>query len=206
VTRWLARRLGWRRLDSGALYRLAAIAAEDAGVDPDDGAAVAALCHALDAVFDERDGRESIRLNGRDVTARLRLESVGGLASRISAQPAVRAALLQRQRDYRQPPGLVADGRDMGTVVFTDAPLKLFLDADPDERARRRWQQLSKAGVDAKLVDLQAEVRARDARDRNRETAPLRPAVDAVLIDTTQLSTQAVEHRIAAVLAERGLG
>lgn len=206
VTRWLAQRLGWRRLDSGALYRLAAIAAEDAGVSPDNGAAVAALCRALDAEFDERDGRESVRLNGRDVTARLRLESIGGLASQISLQPAVRTALLQRQRDYRQPPGLVADGRDMGTVVFADAPLKLFLDADPDERARRRWRQLSEAGVNAKLADLQAEVRARDARDRNRETAPLRQADDAVLIDTTQLSAQAVENRIAAILVERGVG
>lgn len=204
VTRWLARRLGWHRLDSGALYRLAAIAAQDAGLSSEDADGIGRLCQQLDADFSEIDDAERVLLGGRDVTAQLRLESVGGMASVISAYPAVRSALLARQRDYRQPPGLVADGRDMGTVVFPDAPLKIFLDASAEERARRRWLQLSTAGTDAKLADLHADVCARDERDRNRATAPLRAASDAILIDTTRLSTNAVESRIEDLLAERG--
>ena len=204
VTRWLARRLGWHRLDSGALYRLAAIAARDAGLSDQDVDGVSRLCQQLDADFSETDGAEHVLLGGRDVTTQLRLESVGGMASVISAYPAVRSALLARQHHYRQPPGLVADGRDMGTVVFPDAPLKIFLDASAEERARRRWLQLSASGTDAKLADLHADVCARDERDRNRTTAPLRAAGDAIVIDTTRLSTDAVESRIEDLLAERG--
>lgn len=206
VTRWLAQRLAWHRLDSGALYRLAAIAADKAGVPSDDADAIAALCRQLNAEFSNDDGSERVRLNGEDVTTQLRQESVGGMASMISAHPAVREALLARQHHYRRAPGLVADGRDMGTVVFTDAPLKVFLDASAEERARRRWLQLSASGVNARLVDLHAEVCARDERDRNRATAPLRPADDAFVIDTTRLSTDAVESRIEDLLLENGFG
>lgn len=204
VTRWLARTLGWHRLDSGALYRLTALAALDRGIDSDDAAGLAAVAAALDVSFDEVGEDECIRLDGREVTARVRAEATGGLASKVSAHPAVRRALLHRQRGFRRAPGLVADGRDMGTVVFDDAPLKLFLDADGDERAQRRWRQLRDAGADAKLADLQAEVRARDERDRTRDVAPLRPADDAIVIDSTRLSIDDVERRIEAILAERG--
>jgi cytidylate kinase len=205
VTRWLAQKLGWHRLDSGALYRILALVAQRAGVDLADSAAVAALARAMTIRFDgATESDEAILVDGRDWTADVRTEATGALASKIAAVPEVRAALLQRQRDFRQPPGLVADGRDMGTVVFGDADLKIFLEADADERARRRWLQLSTAGVNASLVDLCTEVRARDERDRTRSVAPLRPADDAIRVDTTHLSPSQVLDRIGALAAERG--
>lgn len=206
VARWLALRLGWHRLDSGALYRLAAIAATNAAIPSDDADAIAALCRRLNVEFSKDKRNERIRLDGEDVTTRLRQESVGKLASMISAHPAVRAALLTRQQQCRRAPGLVADGRDMGTVVFPDASLKIFLDASAAERVHRRWLQLSASGVNAKLTDLHAEVNARDERDRNRATAPLRPADDAFVIDTTRLSTDDVESRIEVLLQQSGFG
>ena len=205
VARWLAKHLGWHWLDSGALYRLAAIASRTAGVPPDDAEGIAALCRSLDVGFDEEGDTGRVWLAGADVSDQLRLESTGALASILSAYPAVRSALLERQRAYRRSPGLVADGRDMGTVVFPDAPLKLFLDAKAEERARRRWLQLREAGVNARLDDLHADVDTRDARDRDRSASPLRPASDAVVMDTTQMSVDVVEHKIAALVAERGL-
>src|SRR5581483_10706225 len=148
---------------------------------------------------------EGILVNGANVTRRVRSEEAGGLASQIASAPAVRTALLERQRAFRQMPGLVADGRDMGTVVFPDALLKIFLDATPEERAQRRLKQLSQAGIAATLSSLCEEIRARDDRDRNRAVAPLKPAPDAILVDTTGLSPDAVLARVAQLLRDRRL-
>ncbi|MBL6749401.1 MAG: (d)CMP kinase [Nevskia sp.] len=206
VTRWLAQRLGWHRLDSGALYRILALAADRAGIGPERPDAVAALAPGLAIEFrGHSEADEAVLVDGRDVTAALRQERTGGLASRIAAAPAVRAALLQRQRDFRRPPGLVADGRDMGTVVFPDAVLKLFLDADAEARARRRWLQLREKDVDASLIDLCADVRARDERDRSRTAAPLVPATDAVVVDTTSMSAAEVLQTVERLLGSAGL-
>jgi cytidylate kinase len=205
VTRWIAEELRWHRLDSGALYRILALAAQKAGIDLADARAVAALAPTLDIRFvgtTEHD--EIIRVGGADWTVQIRAETTGALASRIAAAAEVRTALLQRQRDFREPPGLVADGRDMGTVVFPDADLKIFLDASIEARAHRRWLQLRAAGINASLIDLCTEVRKRDERDRTRSVAPLRPAEDAVLIETTHLSPAEVLDRIGTLVAERG--
>lgn len=205
LARAAAKRLGWHLLDSGALYRILALAALKRGIDLADTAAVAGLAPELDIRFADRDGREQIFVDGEEVGAQLRLESTGGAASRIAAVPQVRAALLQRQRDFMQPPGLVADGRDMGTIVFADAPLKVFLDASAEERARRRFRQLRDAGKPATIDALCVEIRERDRRDRERSTAPLRPADDAVVIDTTHLSADAVLAQVIDLVAARGL-
>ena len=206
VTRWLAETLNWHRLDSGALYRILALVAQETGLDLDDAGAVAALAPALEIRFagaTEQD--EAILVAARDRTAEIRAESTGTLASRIASAPAVRAALLQRQRDFRQPPGLVADGRDMGTVVFPDSCLKIFLDASPEARAERRWRQLSQAGVNARLIDMCEEVRARDERDRKRAVAPLAPAADAVVLDSTQMKPAEVLAEVGRLLRDRGI-
>lgn len=206
VARALSRRLGWHLLDSGALYRILALAAQRDGISLDDSARVAALAPRLDIVFSAAADAEAILVDGADVTAQLRLETTGGLASQIAAVPEIRSALLQRQRDFMQPPGLVADGRDMGTIVFPEAPLKIFLDASAEERARRRFRQLRDAGKPAKLDGLCAEIRARDLRDRQRATAPLRPAEDAVVIDTTHISADSVFAQVVDWVTVRGLG
>lgn len=207
VTRWLADKLRWHRLDSGALYRVLALVAQRAGVDLGDTPRVVELALRMSIRFQgATESDEAILVDGQDWTSDIRNESTGALASRIAAVPEIRAALLQRQRDFRELPGLVADGRDMGTVVFPEAELKIFLDADSDERARRRWLQLRTAGINASLIDLCAEVRARDERDRNRAVAPLRPAADAICIDTTHLPPAQVLDRIGALATERGLG
>jgi cytidylate kinase len=206
VTRWLANKLQWHRLDSGALYRILALAAEARGIDLKDFDAVAKISPQLDIEFtgnSERD--EAILVNGADLTRRVRSEEAGGLASQIATAPQVRKALLKRQRLFRRAPGLVADGRDMGTVVFPDAPLKIFLDATPEERARRRHLQLRQRGVPAKLSSLCEEIRARDDRDRNRSVAPLKPAPDAILVDTTGLDPEAVLARVDQLLRDRRL-
>ncbi|MES0873513.1 (d)CMP kinase [Sinimarinibacterium thermocellulolyticum] len=206
VTRWLAQRLrGWHRLDSGALYRILALAAHRRRVDLDDAAAVARLAPTLDIRFEgEREDDERILVDGQDWTRDLRRESTGALASKIAAAPPVRAALLQRQRDFRRAPGLIADGRDMGTVVFPDAALKIFMDASPEERAQRRLKQLSEKGIQATLAPLCEEIRARDERDRNRPVAPLKPAEQAEVVDTTGLSPEAVLARVEALLRRHG--
>ncbi|WP_020650431.1 (d)CMP kinase [Solimonas variicoloris] len=188
VTRWLAERLGYHRLDSGALYRILALAGHRRGIDLHDGDALARLAPALKIRFvGATEDDEAILVDGEDWTHDVRKESTGALASLIAAQPAVRAALLQRQRDFREAPGLVADGRDMGTIVFPDAALKIFMDASPDERAQRRLKQLRAKGIEATLAPLREEIRARDERDRNRPIAPLRPADGAQVVDTTGL-------------------
>jgi CMP/dCMP kinase len=203
VTRWLAQRLGWQRLDSGALYRILALAAVERGTDLADGDAVAGLAPglAIDFVGATEDD-EAIRVDWRDWTARIRAETTGALASRIATAPAVRAALLARQREFRQPPGLIADGRDMGTIVFPDAELKIFLDASPEERAARRLKQLKAKGIETTIAPLCEEIRARDERDRNRAVAPLRPAQDSEVVDTTGLSPEQVTAKVEALLRQ----
>jgi cytidylate kinase len=205
ISRLVAERLGWHLLDSGALYRLTALAAGKHGVALDDEAGLARVAAGLDVVFVAETQATRILLEGDDATATIRTEQVGDAASRIAALPAVREALLGRQRDFRKPPGLVADGRDMGTVVFTDAPLKIFLTASAEERARRRQLQLREAGVDASLSSLLKEIQARDARDMQRSVAPLKPADDAITLDTTRLTIPEVVDRLTELLTERGL-
>lgn len=206
VTRWLATHTGWHRLDSGALYRILALAAHRAGIPLDESERVAALAPALDIRFTgETEADEAILVGGEDWTATLREETTGDLASRIATAPVVRAALLQRQRDFRTAPGLIADGRDMGTVVFPDAVLKIFLDASAEARAERRHRQLSRKGLDVNLADLFAEVRARDERDRKRTVAPLVAAADAVTLDTTRMGVPEVLAEVARLLADRKL-
>lgn len=204
VSRILARRLRWHLLDSGALYRLVALAGQQRGLGPDDEAAHAAVAGGLDAVFEsDAAGNEHVRLDGHDVTLELRAETTGGAASRVAAMPAVRTALLERQRAFARPPGLVADGRDMGTVVFPAAELKVYLTATADERALRRHKQLKEKGLAANLADLSQEIRERDRRDSNRPVAPLRAAPDAVAIDSTGLTVEQVVARIHALAVER---
>lgn len=205
ISSLLADRLGWHLLDSGALYRLTAQAAVKHQVALDDEAALARLAEQLDVAFPVADGKPRTLLEGEDVGQVIRTEQAGELASQVAALPAVRQALLQRQRDFCQAPGLVADGRDMGTVVFPDAPLKIFLTASADERARRRYQQLQEAGVDASLSSLLKEIQARDARDTQRSVAPLKPADDAITLDSTRLSIPEVVDRLTELLAQRGL-
>jgi len=180
----VASALGYHLLDSGALYRATALAALDDGVDAEDEAALADLARRLSLRFDA----EQIALNGVDVTLALRREEVGVLASRISAWPQVRNALRQLQLSFRRLPGLVADGRDMGTVIFPDAPLKVFLTASAARRAERRYAQLRSKGISANIDSLRADLERRDARDQNRSVAPLRPAEDALLLDNSALS------------------
>lgn len=194
VAERVARALGFHFLDSGALYRLTALAAMKAGVPLDDEAGVAAQAAALPARF--RDGR--VWLGDDDVTEAIRAEAVGEGASKVAALPAVRAALMDRQRAYRQTPGLVADGRDMGTVIFPDAATKVFLTASAEARAERRYKQLIEKGNSASLSALVADMQARDARDTARAVAPLKPAPDALLLDTTHMD---IEAAVQAVLA-----
>ena len=201
VTRWLSSQTGYHRLDSGALYRILALASVEQGIPLEEVDAVAALAKNLDIQFiGETEDDEAIMVIGNDWTRRVRTEETGALASRIAVAPAVRSALLQRQHDFRKAPGLIADGRDMGTVVFPDAGLKLFMDASPEERATRREKQLRNAGIAVNFAALCQEIRVRDARDRGREVAPLKPADDAHLIDTTGLSPDEVIRRVKALL------
>ena len=177
----VARALRFHLLDSGSLYRLVALKASEAGASMDDAPAVAALAEALDVEF----APSRTVLDGRDVTEALRSEAISAAASRVAVHQPVRQALLARQRAFRRPPGLVADGRDMGTVVFPDASLKVFVSASPEERARRRHKQLIEKGISSTIEGLLRDIRERDARDASRTTAPLKPAADAVNLDTT---------------------
>lgn len=200
----LARKLGWHFLDSGALYRVLGWAALAHGVPLDDEAALAELAEKLDIRFEAEDDLVSVVIDGRPVGDALRTEAVADAASQVAAVPAVRAALLQKQRDFRRKPGLVADGRDMGTTVFADAGTKIFLTASAEERARRRHKQLKLKGFDVNLARLVEEIEQRDARDANRPTSPLRPAEDAIVIDTSEMSIDDVVDRILALVAKTG--
>jgi len=204
ITQMLARKLGWHLLDSGALYRLTALAAVRQGVSLDDENGLVKVAAGLDVAFEPTPEGEPVKviLAGQDVTADIRTESAGDNASKVAVIQSVRDALLQRQRDFRQAPGLVADGRDMGTVVFPDAPVKIFLTASAEERAQRRYSQLKDAGVDVNIDALLEEIRVRDERDMNRSAAPLKPADDAQVIDSTGLSIEEVLDRCMAAAGQ----
>lgn len=193
VAHQVADRLGWHTLDSGALYRLTALSCLRRQVDTTDEAQVERIAADLDIRFQY----PATYLEGEDVSEAIRQEEVGNLASQVATMPGVRAALLQRQRDFRVAPGLVGDGRDMGTVVFPDAPLKIFLLADAQVRAERRCKQLSEKGISANLASLLADLRARDERDRTRALAPLVPAQGAHVVDSSRLS---IEETVTIVL------
>jgi cytidylate kinase len=189
----VAERLGFRYLDSGALYRVVALAAARQGVALDDEARVAQIAAALPVQFQG----DRVLLAGEEVSLAIRDEEISAGASRVAALPAVRAALLHRQRAFREPPGLVAEGRDMGSVVFPDAALKVFLTASVEARAQRRYKQLIDKGLSANIAGLLRELEARDARDATRRVAPLQQSPDAVAIDTTRMT---IEQAVAAVL------
>lgn len=204
VSRLVAQRLGWHYLDSGALYRAVGVAASWADLDLSDPAALVRCTFDTAVEFRAGEGAEPrVIVNGVDATDELRLETTGAVASAIAAIPEVRAALKDRQRAFRQLPGLVADGRDMGTVIFPDAAYKVFLTASAEERAGRRYKQLKDKGVSVTMEGLLREILARDARDAQRTVAPLRPADDAVFIDTTGLAIEDVLQRVLALVPGR---
>jgi cytidylate kinase len=206
VSRLLAQRTGWHLLDSGALYRLVALAGAVQGLENNDSSGHARLAERMNVVFTaDAAGNERIMLDGREVSAALRTESTGAGASRVAAWPAVRAALLERQRSFADPPGLIADGRDMGTVVFPQAALKIFLTASAEERARRRYNQLKEKDSGVSLAALSLEIAERDRRDSTRSVAPLVPAVDAIVLDSTAMSAAEVADEVLARGSERSL-
>lgn len=189
ICQLVAKKLGWHLLDSGALYRLTALAASKHGVALDNEESVAVLAKHLDVQFIPQDeGLVNTILEGEDVSLNIRTEEVGAMASKVAALPAVRQALLERQRDFAQSPGVVADGRDMGTVVFPDAPVKIYLTASAEERAKRRFLQLQEKGVDGDIEAILKDIQERDERDMNREVAPLKPAVDSLVVESTNMS------------------
>ena len=198
ITQLVAKKLGYALLDSGALYRLTALAAIKASIALSDEDKVAELAASLDVAFVPGEYGEPVNvlLNGDDVTGEIRTESCGTSASKVAPLKKVRAALLQRQRDFQQLPGLVADGRDMGTIVFPEASVKIYMTASAEERAERRYRQLKEKGEDVKIATLLSEIQERDARDTGRKTAPLRPADDAVMLDTTGLSIDKVLTKV----------
>ena len=197
IARRVARALGYHLLDSGALYRLVGMAATRKGIPLDDEAEVARIARSLDARFDSDEaGNERIWLDGDDVSREIRTEEAGAGASAVAVLPTVREALFERQRAFQQPPGLVADGRDMGTHVFPHAPLKVYLTASAEERARRRHKQLKDKGLDVSLAALSRDIEDRDRRDSERSVAPLRPAEDARILDSSDLSIDAVTQTV----------
>ena len=205
ITSLVAQNLHWHLLDSGALYRLVALGASQHGLSMEDEPALAAYAREMDVEFEVIQGTTEVvaMLDNHPVGDAIRSETCGNNASKVAALPEVREALLQRQRDFRQPPGLVADGRDMGTVVFPDAGLKIFLTASAEVRAERRYKQLKDKGISASLAGLLREIAERDARDSERKTSPLKPAADAVVLDTSELSIEAVVQRVMTLCRER---
>ncbi|MGY0556827.1 MULTISPECIES: (d)CMP kinase [unclassified Lysobacter] len=202
ISRLVARRLGWHYLDSGALYRAIGVAAGWGDIDLADPSALVRCTFDTEIGFREVGEELQVWVNGTDATHELRTETAGAAASAIAAIPEVRASLKDRQRAFRQPPGLVADGRDMGTVIFPDAAHKVFLTASAEERAGRRYKQLNDKGVSVTLSGLLREILARDARDASRAVAPLRPADDAVTVDTTGIGIdEVVEHVLSLMTA-----
>jgi cytidylate kinase len=204
VSRQVSAALGWHLLDSGALYRLVGLAGQRAGADLKDVAAHAALAATMDVSFGVGEGgEERVLLDGRDVSDAIRSELAGNLASQVASYKEVRSALTGRQRRFRRPPGLVADGRDMGSVIFPDAGLKIFLTATPEERALRRHKQLKDKGVDVSLAGLSREIAERDHRDTTRAVAPLVAADDAILLDSTGLGPDEIVARVLKLARER---
>ena len=205
VSRGIARRLKWHLLDSGALYRLVALAARRQDVSLADVTGLVEVAQTMGVQFSAAGDEEQIMLDGRDVTLALRTEEAGMDASRVGAIPEVRAALLELQRRFAKAPGLVADGRDMGSVVFPESALKVFLTAAPEERARRRYKQLSEKGIDVSLATLSREIVERDRRDAERPIAPLRPADDARVLDSTGLTAEQVIDTVLRWVEDAGL-
>ncbi|AQW59089.1 (d)CMP kinase [Vibrio owensii] len=191
----LAKKLGFQLLDSGAIYRVLALAAIHHGVDTESEDALVPLATHLDVQFVAEGDLVKVILEGEDVSGELRKEETGMAASKVAALPRVREALLRRQRAFETAPGLVADGRDMGTVVFQNAQAKIFLDASAEERANRRLKQLQDKGLDVRFADLLSEIQERDDRDRNRPVAPLRPAEDALVLDSTSMTIDEVVEK-----------
>lgn len=197
ISRLLAQQLGWQLLDSGAIYRVLALAAMHHQIAPTDEAALQPLAAHLDVQFaSDAQGNTLVTLEGENVSQTIRTQEVADMASKIASLPTVREALLRRQRAFAQAPGLVADGRDMGTVVFPQAEVKIFLTADAEERARRRYLELKAKGFDVNIGDLLSEIQTRDERDMNRATAPLKPAEDAHMLDSTNKPIEQVLQEV----------
>jgi len=203
----VAKQLGWQILDSGSLYRITALQLSrqfpDSDVDSISVSQLADIATNLDVSYSENNGELIISLAGENINGLIRNEQIGAIASQVAAIPEVRAALLERQRAFLQAPGLIADGRDMGTVVFPDAALKIYLTASPEERAQRRYKQLKDKGIDVNLPSLVEELRQRDDRDMNRQAAPLKPADDAIIIDTTTLNIEQVAEQVMVLVEQR---
>lgn len=199
--------LGFQLLDSGALYRLTAYSAKKRGVAFDDVPGLQQVASSMSITFEPGEHNQPVQiiLDGENVTKSIRLEETGSAASLVAPIPEVRKALFQRQRGFATPPGLVADGRDMGTVVFQDAPLKIFLTASAEERARRRVEQLQAKGEDVNIGEILTEIQERDKRDTERKVSPLKPADDSVVIDSSNMTIDEVEAQILALAQERGL-
>jgi CMP/dCMP kinase len=205
ICSFIAKTLKWHLLDSGALYRVVALAAEKHSIEFDDEKSLAQLAGSLDLKFISQDISEEIAViyQGTDISAAIRTEKCGNAASLVAALVSVREALLNRQREFRQAPGLVADGRDMGTIVFPDAELKIFLTASPDERAERRYKQLKGKGISVNLRDLSADIAERDKRDKERAVSPLIAAEDAIVVDTTESDIDEVNQQIMSLVSKR---
>jgi len=203
IAQQVASELGFHILDSGSLYRLTALASQYDGIDLADESAIADVAIKLDVVFKPTDDGLQILLRGNDASEAIRQEDIGMRASKVAAIPAVRDALLQRQRDFLELPGLVADGRDMGTTVFPNAPVKVFMTASAEERAERRVKQLKAKGINANIAALVADLKARDEQDANRAVSPLKPAEDAIYLDTTSMSIQEVTQKVLDLAKQR---
>lgn len=204
ICRLVAQKLGWHLLDSGAIYRVLALAAIHHNIAPEDEEALQPLAAHLDVQFNcDEQCNVRITLEGENVTHTIRTEQVGSVASKIASLPRVREALLRRQRAFREAPGLVADGRDMGTVVFPGAEVKIFLTADPQERANRRYLELKQKGLDVNIGDLLSEIQTRDERDMNRAVAPLKPADDAYLLDSTSKTIDQVLEEVLSFVKKQ---
>jgi len=201
VSRVVANRLGWNYLDSGSIYRSLAIALLQKNADLADLEIIMSTAHAMQLNYECND-ELAVKLNGQDITSQLGTEMVGNAASKIAAIPEVRAVLLQKQKDFKQPPGLVADGRDMGTVVFPDADFKVFLTASAEERANRRYKQLKEKGIDVNILKITSEIEERDSRDRERTVAPLIPAKDAFYIDSSKMTIESVIARVLSLVPQ----
>lgn len=203
----VASKLGWKILDSGSLYRITGLQVfrrfPNDNVDSINGSQVAEIAENLDVSYGEKNGELSVFLGDENITELIRNEKIGAIASQIAVIPAVRQALLERQRAFLQAPGLIADGRDMGTVVFPDAALKIYLTASAEKRAERRYKQLKEKGIDVNLPSLVEELRQRDERDMNRQAAPLKPADDAIIIDTTTLNIEQVTEQVMVLVKQR---
>jgi CMP/dCMP kinase len=202
VSRIVAKKLGWNYLDSGSIYRSLAIALLQRNVDLTNETGILDTAQTLDLAFECNDGL-IVKLNGADITAQLGTEATGNVASIVAAIPEVRQVLLQKQKDFKRPPGLVADGRDMGTVVFPDADIKVYLTASVEERADRRYKQLIEKGIDVNILRITREIEERDCRDKGRKTAPLAQAEDALFIDSSAMTIDAVIAQVLSLVPQR---